>query len=243
MKINAEEAKELFPNVDAVTKIDTTEILIDTEIKLLMKKYSISLTVQNGVECLRVGSTSGKIAPLDGDKIRKYKPEIMVLLQTERQSELDKKENEKLQKAKELEALKSGTKKFKLTFYNGEPLSGYTTHGQMAELLEELKIAKYVSGWGTHISLKAKEALGTEFTYQQAVEYMQPVTDAKKKIEIAEKEKIDAIFETAKNTGEKQVLRGYTCNCNDPSEECSVDMVTEYAMPDGTIKTIRNHCW
>jgi hypothetical protein len=50
-------------------------------------------------------------------------------------------------------------------------------------------------------------------------------------------------FEAAKTTGERQVLRSYIADCNDPKEECSTDIVTVYAMPDGTTKTVRNHTW
>lgn len=55
--------------------------------------------------------------------------------------------------------------------------------------------------------------------------------------------KIQDIFNMAKKTGEKQQLNRYITDCNDPKEECSTDIVIEYAMPDGTIKTIRSHTW
>ena len=50
-------------------------------------------------------------------------------------------------------------------------------------------------------------------------------------------------YEQAKETGEPVELRRYTTDCNDPSEECNLDIVTIYAMPDGTTKTVRNHTW
>jgi len=62
-----------------------------------------------------------------------------------------------------------------------------------------------------------------------------------KKVEKEDKEK--AIFETAKTTGEKQLIEKYTVECNDPHEECDIDIITVYAMPDGTKKTVRNHTW
>jgi hypothetical protein len=62
-----------------------------------------------------------------------------------------------------------------------------------------------------------------------------------KKAEKVDKEKV--IFETAKKTGEKQVIESYSVECNDPHEECDIDIITTYAMPDGTKKTVRNHTW
>lgn len=56
-------------------------------------------------------------------------------------------------------------------------------------------------------------------------------------------DKENAILETAKQTGEKQVIESYSVECNDPHEECDVDIITVYAMPDGTKKTVRSHTW
>ncbi|MDT8718259.1 hypothetical protein IAI10_16450 [Clostridium sp. 19966] len=55
--------------------------------------------------------------------------------------------------------------------------------------------------------------------------------------------KIKAIFDKAKETGEKQELEHWTDPCNDPDEECDLDIVYVYAMPDGTTQKIRNHTW
>lgn len=67
--------------------------------------------------------------------------------------------------------------------------------------------------------------------------------------EAAEKKKASrdaeraAIFERAAAVGEPQVLRKATEDCDDPSEECSTDIVTEYALPDGRTETRRQHTW
>ena len=59
----------------------------------------------------------------------------------------------------------------------------------------------------------------------------------------AENERKQAVFATAKATGEKQKLLDYMDECNDPREECSQDYVIVWAMPDGTTKKERSHCW
>lgn len=61
--------------------------------------------------------------------------------------------------------------------------------------------------------------------------------------EKAEKERIEKLFEKARETGEKQVIVQYSVPCNDPEEDCDIDIVTIYAMPDGTRKTERHHTW
>lgn len=56
-------------------------------------------------------------------------------------------------------------------------------------------------------------------------------------------EKRQLIFKKSKDTNTKQLITSYTCDCTDPKEDCSTDIVYEYAMPDGTIDTVRNHTW
>lgn len=63
----------------------------------------------------------------------------------------------------------------------------------------------------------------------------------------AEKAKEDAIekgkFDEARVTGKPVTLNSWMEDCNDPREECSTDVVTLYAMPDGTRKINRQHTW
>ena len=49
--------------------------------------------------------------------------------------------------------------------------------------------------------------------------------------------------EIAKQTREMQVIDKWMEECNDPKEECNTDLVTAYAMPNGTKKFVRNHTW
>lgn len=58
-----------------------------------------------------------------------------------------------------------------------------------------------------------------------------------------EKEKIENLLEIARKTGRKQLICQWTEGCNDPNEECVVDVVSEWAMPDGSIQRTRTHTW
>ena len=63
----------------------------------------------------------------------------------------------------------------------------------------------------------------------------------------AEEAQQDAIekgkFDKARETGKPVTLNSWMEDCNDPREECSTDVVTLYAMPDGTRKINRQHTW
>lgn len=67
---------------------------------------------------------------------------------------------------------------------------------------------------------------------------------AEKEAKITEKQNKEAeIFKKANDTKEKQVLETYSVECNDPDESCDIDIITIWAMPDGTKKETRDHTW
>lgn len=55
--------------------------------------------------------------------------------------------------------------------------------------------------------------------------------------------KRQAVFDKAAETGERQILRQWSDECCNPEEDCSIDNIIEYAMPDGSTKTERHHTW
>ena len=59
----------------------------------------------------------------------------------------------------------------------------------------------------------------------------------------AEKAEYDAKFAEAKETGKPVKLESYTVDCNDSYRDCSCDNIVTMAMPDGTTKTNRIHCY
>jgi len=147
------------------------------------------------------------------------------------------------EKAQKIADLKSGKTKIKVSYHDGEYLSGYTIYGEEAELLVELKLAKYVDGWGYLVNGELVKALGEEFAYEQAAEFAKPKLDtiaAKKSEKEAE---LAAKFAEAKQSGKPVEISRWMADCNDPNEECSVDVMTELAMPNGTVKTTRQHTW
>ena len=104
-------------------------------------------------------------------------------------------------------------------------------------------IDNWVSGWGCALDNGVIEALGKEFTYQQAVEYARPAIEAKEAAKAEKEAARQAKFVEARETGKPVLLRKWGSDCHDPHEECSLDINTEYAMPDGSVKHEWHHTW
>lgn len=52
-----------------------------------------------------------------------------------------------------------------------------------------------------------------------------------------------AAFDRARETGKKEEIRRWTSPCEDDDEECSTDIIVEYAQPDGSKSTKRSHTY
>ena len=195
--------------------------------KLIQDKKAISFNAVQNIAGKKVG---GIVIPEE------------IFTQIKNLSESFKME-EKAKQLKELNDIKNGKIAIEVKFHDGEYLSGHTLHGKQAELLVELGLARYVDGWGYLANNGVVEALGETFTYSQAVEFAQPKILAAEKLVASEKAKVEAKFLEAKETGKKVKLESWMEDCNDRNEDCSLDNVITYAMPDGTVKTERNHTW
>jgi len=208
----------------------------------LIKKYGlVEATAPNGQKGFR--PTFGIMTKKVKEELVAHKEEIKSLLKEKREKEEAEARIEQEAKEQEKQDIISGKKKIKVVWHDGEYLSGYTVYGQESDLLEELRIGEHVSGWGTHIPEEVIKKLGEEFTYAEAAEFLLPKRKAKEQKEAKVAADRQAKFDEAKATGKPVLLRHYMADCNDPHEECSLDSVSEYAMPDGTVKTERMHTW
>ena len=197
----------------------------------MIKKYRLTLV---GEDRVQVGNS--KEAKKNMDALRAAKGEIIAELKAQ-------KEAARLADEEEIRKIKSGEEKIKLHYYDGEYLQGYGVHGKAAGLLKKIGLAKDVDGWGYYVDRKTVEALGKEFTYQEAVEYVRPMAEKKEQAEAEAKAEENKRFDEARATGNPIELNKYMDDCNDPREECSTDIVIVWAMPDGTKKTTRQHTW
>lgn len=180
----------------------------------MIKKFGITLAMQNGEEALRIPSYK-KPTSKQLSEIKAAKPEII--------AELKKREEEE---RIEREAKEKATVTFLVVGWESHEVSVDTRY----DIDEQLrKIAEYYSNDMTFES--AKEA------YERAIEKKEEKVENEAK---AENEK-EAVFAKAKATGEKQVLRKYMDECDGTACECSYDSITIYAMPDGSITEKRVH--
>jgi len=83
-----------------------------------------------------------------------------------------------------------------------------------------------------------KETIVTGFEMKLS-DILQPILEKRE----AYKKKLDAIFAKAKETGEPQVIREWMDECSEKDLDCIFDNIIEYAMPDGTRKIERIHCY
>jgi hypothetical protein len=203
-------------------------------------KLDLRLSERDGQEGI---STFKKLTKKQIEEIKSKKSEIILELKSIKAAEEAKKEADRKAAAEELEKFKNNTKQIEVNFHDGEYLSGYGIYGQAAKLLEELGLAKYISGWGYHVNSNFIETVGEKFTYQQAINFSQPARDAKAADQAKKEVEKQAKFDKARNLGNPVVLYQYATWCNDRREECSTDIVTVWAMPDGSTKTERKHTW
>jgi len=139
----------------------------------------------------------------------------------------------------------SGEEKIKAVWKDGEYLSGWSVQNDyiVCEMIEDLYLGHWVEIWGFLLNDDVVQALGEEFTYQAAVEYARPKLEEIERKRKEEEEEIKSKFEEAKRTGKPVLLYTYFTDCNDPKEDCDMDQVTIWAMPDGTTKQERTHTY
>ena len=209
------------------------------EIREMIREYRMELATRNGREGVLVTGPK-RLNQKQVELVKKNRDAFIAELKA-------MKAEEEAKEVAEWEALKTGETKITVHYHDGEYLSGYTVHGKhgkkAAKLLEKLGLAKWVSGWGYLIEDKLIEALGEEFTYPQAVEYFRLAEEEKARKKAEKEAALQEKFDEAKATGKPVIIRKYTVPCEDPREECNMDIVTEYAMPDGSIKRTQHHTW
>lgn len=135
----------------------------------------------SGIECLTCGEVrrislrkTGRLCIRLSDK-----PELQKVVGEWKAALAAEKATKEAAVAAELAAILSGETVIEPRYHDGEYLSGYEVHGRAAELLEEIGVAKYISGWGYEVEPKALEVLGQRFTYPQAREFAKPIIERK----------------------------------------------------------------
>jgi len=142
---------------------------------------------------------------------------------------------------REMADLREGRTPIVVRWQEGSPLSGYTTSARAAQLLAGLGLASSVAGWGYLVSREVVETLGTSFAFEEAQACARPAREAREaEARHAEADRREKFAEAAR-TGHRVLLSQGSDECDGSVDECSLDVVYEWAMSDGTTKVERVH--
>lgn len=133
----------------------------------------------------------------------------------------------------------------KAWFSEGEYYSGWMASPH--EGLEKLGLGHYLSGWGWTLDGDVVKSLGESFTVAQAIAYAEPKLrakhDAAEAKRVSKEQQLGGSFAEAARTGQPVVISRWSEECDGSTDECDIDNMTKYAMPDGTTKVTRSHSW
>lgn len=182
------------------------------------RKYSLEIVVKDGVE--QIGTRS-KVSASDLDYIRANKAEIIEAIKAARAA-VEQAEQDRI----------AATVTFTVVGWESHQVS-IDTRKDIDE--QCAKIASYYPDDMTAETVKA--------AYIKHIEAAKATEAAKNQEEQEAKETEQNAIRLAASTGEKQKIKSWLAECNDPREECSTDVITLWAMPDGTISKTREHTW
>lgn len=129
-------------------------------------------------------------------------------------------------------------------FYKGEEVRAINIKSNIKDR-NTTELFNYLSGSNKkendNITISILDTYAEEIDkYIERCEAMQTGESNK---EDKKEEEFQKFFETARSTGKKQLIKKWIEPCNDKNEECNLDMVYLYAMPNGMQKKIRQHTW
>ena len=209
------------------------------EISELIRKFQLERSGENNIKA----PGRMKIPKDTVEEIREKKALILAELKTRESEEAEREAVFEQKKEEERKNLLSGKQLVELRFREGEYLSDWTAHGEAATMLEKMGLAKWISGWGIAVDAEVVSRLGTRFKLSEAEKIekeRQMVEERKARILSVERQ---AKFAEAKKTGKPVIISRRTCECDSRTEECSLDIVTTFAMPDGSEKVTREHTY
>lgn len=211
----------------------TTTTQTQGSIDSLIERYSITL--------ITWGSDKGRLkvkGPFDDgaeQAIRANKAAITDALIARQEAKDRAVEDAERAKAAELQAIREGRRPLEVTAAEGEWLGDYyTAYGPDSELLKELGIAE-VSGYTTVVDKAAIKVLGTSFSYVDAEAYAASGSSD----ELTDEPDEEAKIAQAISTGERVIISTECVACK--RSDCSLDYLTTYANPAGTISVEKRH--
>ncbi|MEW6170661.1 MAG: hypothetical protein AB1472_03805 [Candidatus Omnitrophota bacterium] len=210
-------------------------------------------------------------AKAEGKNTKKWR-ECYLLISQEEYKNLRAMIEEEKQKAREVEIKRICEYKGEVTIsdhssYNARvDFSDFSTFLKIEEVRKDAKKMRAIintlgrdvifhyrdKGWGEYkyyegdytdeISLTISFEQFQQIIAEQEKE-LEKALEAKKQKKLQSEAERQAKFEEAKRTGKKVKLYSYADDCNDENEDCDIDTIIVYAMPNGSIQEERHHNW
>jgi len=205
------------------------------KINEMIHKWRIELAEKDGQPMIKM---HGRATKKQETMIKAAKPEIVAELQRRAAEKAAWEAEEKAREEVEKQDILAGKKNIQLLYHDGEYLSGWEVVGQSVELMKEIGLCKYVSGWGYYVEPDTIATLGKEFTYQQACEYAQPALDARNE-ELRKKAEARATREAERARMTVKILKQGRTMGEEPDSYAEVE-VTEQATGENACFVCRN---
>lgn len=218
------------------------------KIKKIIEEYELESSWNPKTKSLGLRSRSDiKFSELQKNtellsELQRSREEIILFIKEKNNNEkIEKEKKEKIEEKKEKEEMIKNNREITigLHFSFGENVWGLPSF--LREKEESIKKMNIISSHGSDgewtLKIKVNELIKKIENFEKK---------ENERIEMKENERIEKeekIFETAKRTNEKQILYQYSIECRDKKEECNIDNVVVYAMPDGTTKKEIYHTW
>lgn len=226
-----------------------------------IEKFNLQMAEKDGVKGFRV--MTKKVSNKQIEMLKTMKPEIMAEFELIKKENLEKRERE-IQEyidthsasfRRVLIVIQDEYMNLHIEISNvipSEDRVGVPSFGADTILLKHLtphmeKIMEQegkMCGWGMAYEVTSED--DRIIVAEQELAAHEAATKAAEEKRIGEEKKAEkerVAFEKARSTGKPVELSSWFEDCNDPKEDCSTDIVTVYAMPDGTKTTKRIHTW
>lgn len=206
------------------------------EINSMIRKYQIVMVDEDSIN-VRNAKTK-----LEVQMLKAAKPRILAELIRRKDAQVQKDMDAKIH----LKGILANEIPIHVVWVEGSSLSAWAPASDVDErVLKDLGVARDIGGWGVSVDSEFMKEIGekTSFFVSEVEAFLAPEKETEREKELVEEARVRRMFFRAKQTGKPQLLRTHTEPCNDPMEECDLDVVREFAMPEGHVKTTRHHTW
>lgn len=237
------------------------------EIAALIKKHRLSLAPEKGPDSIRVGA---KLSAAETAELKARKPELLAALReaaATREAEAVAMREQAAAARRERETadrvLIDEAKKGLPALLAQIPADATRVAIDITGYFDGDPNYRYTAADGTEVTwsdvtylghVEAKRPNGTvawvervAYIPNDRLEAIRAEKAAKAAAKAAKKAEAEAkraaAFELARDLGQPAAIRSWTDSCNDRSKECSTDILTEYALPDGSTRTDRVHTY